>query len=926
MRNYFANISNASVLDENYARWKDDPLSVDPAFSAFFEGFELGSAGKTNGASVPPILAPTTTAGTTTGAAGRFAGLPLETRVEAFVYTYRVLGHTLAKLDPLGSPRPEQPLLELSDFGFTDAEMDVEVSSKFFENNQKVKLGELIAQIREVYSSDIGYEYMHIQNEPVREWIRARIEDRLPDAKVPASEKVEMLRQLLEAEEFEHFLHTKYVGQKRFSLEGGESLMVALNAILYDCQPRGVEEIVLGMAHRGRLNVLANFVKKSFRNLFAEFSENYVPELVGGDGDVKYHLGYQKLRKLKTGYEIDIRLSPNPSHLEAVNPVVEGMARARQRIRQDTETRTRVLPLLIHGDAAFAGQGLVTETLNLSHLKGYTTGGTIHLIVNNQIGFTTLPSDARSTPYCSDVAKMVEAPIFHVNGDDPVAVAFVAKLALEYRQEFHNDVVIDMYCYRRHGHNEGDEPVFTQPDLYAKIQQQPSVAKLFRQRLIESGELSEEGAKKLGQEFENQLSDALEKVKKAEKDLTLNKFSGSSAVFQPPFSFEPVKTSVSKEAIEAVIKAMTTTPEGFNVFPKLKKTVLERRANALAKNTGFDWATGEALAFGTLLLEGRHVRLSGQDCRRGTFSQRHAVVYDAKTSEPYISLNHIAPEQGKFCVYNSLLSEAAVLGFDYGYSLDFPDMLCLWEAQFGDFANGAQVIIDQFIASSESKWQRPSSIVMLLPHGYEGQGPEHSSARMERFLQLCAEENMQVCNLTTSAQYFHVLRRQLLRPFRKPLIITTPKSMLRLEAAASKVEDFTDGTFQEILPGPLLDAPEKVKRVIFCSGKVYYDLLKLQTDEQIKSATIIRIEQLYPLHEQAIRDAVAPFIKANKFVWCQEESQNMGAWMHLQWTLRQMFGKQLYYAGRDASASPAVGSLNIHKREQKLIIEDAFNL
>jgi len=918
MRNYFANISNASLLDENYARWKDDPLSVDPSWSAFFEGFELGSVNKNGGANGAAVAA--------LPAAGAEEDQSIAGRVEAIVVAYRRLGHMRSTLDPLGSSRPPQPLLELDQFGFTDADLDTVVSSRTFMAGQQMKLRELIEKLQITYSGNLGFEYMHIQNTNVRDWLRNRIENRPAEDQVPAEEKVEMLRQLLEAESFEHFLHTKYVGQKRFSLEGGESLMVALNAILYDSPSHGVEEIVMGMAHRGRLNVLTNFLKKSFRTLFAEFSENFIPDLVGGDGDVKYHLGYQKLRKLKTGHEVEVRLSPNPSHLEAVNPVVEGMARARQRIRKDTEKRSRVLPLLIHGDAAFAGQGIVTETLNLSQLPGYTTGGSVHLIINNQIGFTTSPADARSTVYCTDVAKMVEAPVIHVNGDDPVAVTFAAKLAFEYRQQFHSDVVVDIVCYRRHGHNEGDEPVYTQPKMYKAIQKQKSTATLFRKKLIDTGVLTEEGAKKLEDGFGSQLSGALDEVKKAEKDLALNKFSGSSAVFQPAFNFDPVETAVAKEVIEKIIRAMSTTPEGFKALPKLKTMLLDKRAKALETGGPFEWHFAEAFAFGSLLMEGVPVRLSGQDSRRGTFSSRHSVIYDAETRERYIPLNNLGEGQAKFCVYNSLLSEAAVLGFDYGYSLDFPEMLCLWEAQFGDFANGAQVIIDQFISSAESKWQRPSSITMLLPHGYEGQGPEHSSARLERFLQLCAENNIQVCNLTTSAQYFHLLRRQMKRAFRKPLVIMTPKSLLRSEAASSKIEEFTSGTFKEILPGPLLDTPEKIKRVILCSGKVYYDLLKLQTDENIKSAAIIRIEQLYPLHEQALREAIAPFSKATKFIWCQEESQNMGAWQHLQWTLRNLFGKQLFYAGRDASASPAVGSLNIHKREQKLIIEDAFNL
>lgn len=684
----------------------------------------------------------------------------------------------------------------------------------------------------------------------------------------------------------------------------------------------------MGMAHRGRLNVLANFLRKSLKVIFTEFSTNYVPDLVAGDGDVKYHLGYTTVRKLDSGAQVEIRLSSNPSHLEAVNPVVEGKARARQRIRGDTEHRRKVLPLLIHGDAAFAGQGIVAETLNMSQLPGYSTGGTVHVVVNNQIGFTTLPEDARSSMYATDIAKMIEVPIFHVNGDDPIAVRFVTETALDFRQKFGRDVVIDMYCYRRYGHNEGDEPLFTQPDLYAKIAQRPSVTKLYKSQLLETGVLTEDEAASLETEFELRLEMVLAEVKSIEEEAAdrTAPFKESTAVFQPKYTCATTPTAITPEMLQKIVAGLTRVPDDFNVLPKVKRITIDRQREASEAGGPYDWGFAEALAFGSLLLEGIPVRLSGQDSRRGTFSHRHAFLYDAKTGKPYLPLLHLGPEQARICIYNSLLSEAAVLGFDYGYALDYPNMLCLWEAQFGDFANGAQTIIDQFIVSAESKWQRPSGIVLLLPHGYEGQGPEHSSARLERFLQACAEDNIQVCNLTTAAQYFHVLRRQMKRDFIKPLIIMTPKSLLRSELAAARTADFTEGAFAEILGAPEVGPPGKIERVILCSGKVYYDLLNHREAEKIATAAIVRVEQLYPLAEDKLRAVLDPFGKAQKFVWCQEESQNMGAWTYIEPRLRALLGREIAYAGRNASASPAVGALALHKREQASLISDAFTL
>jgi 2-oxoglutarate dehydrogenase E1 component len=926
MRTTIAARANLELIDENYRRWQENPASVDPSWSAFFEGFELGNLPQKNGAAV---------------AAAPRAGVresPLQARVDGLVYAYRTLGHTIARVNPLAEKRPENPQLSLRELGFSEKDLDLRVSSKFFLDNEETKLREMIARLEKIYADSIGAEFMHIQNTRIRNWVLHRLESRPDKRHTARAVQIALLRALLEAESFEVFLHSRYVGQKRFSLQGAESLMVILDTVLHKCPAAGVEEICMGMAHRGRLNVLANFLKKSLRIIFTEFSDNYIPELVSGDGDVKYHLGYHTVRKLSSGAEVEIRLSANPSHLEAVDPVVEGTARARQRIRGDTEHRRKVLPLLIHGDAAFAGQGIVAETLNMSQLHGYGTGGTVHVVVNNQIGFTTLPEDARSSMYATDIAKMIEVPIFHVNGDDPLAILFVSQLAIDFRQEFGRDIVIDMYCYRRYGHNEGDEPAFTQPDLYAKIDKHPSAAQLYKRELLEAGILSEDDSASLETEFDLRLEMALDNVREIEKEKAgaQAKFKESTAIFQPDYTSSSVSTAISEKTLKTIVDALTHVPDDFNVQPKIKRIVLEHRRKVFESGGPFEWHYAELLAFGSLLLEGTPVRLSGQDSARGTFSTRHAILYDAKTGAPYVSLMHLAEKpasaearagrQARICIYNSPLSEAGVLGFDYGYSLDYPSLLCLWEAQFGDFVNGAQTIIDQFIVSAESKWQRPSGIVLLLPHGYEGQGPEHSSARLERFLQSCAEDNIQVCNLTTSAQYFHVLRRQMKRKFIKPLIIMTPKSLLRADFASSRAEEFTSGKFEEILGSPKAGPAEKMERVILCSGKVYYDLLNYRAEKEIDNAAIIRVEQLYPLAEKKLREMMKPYPKNAKLVWCQEESQNMGAWSFIEPRLRKMFGREIAYAGRAASASPAVGALVLHKRRQAALVADAFSI
>ena len=680
--------------------------------------------------------------------------------------------------------------------------------------------------------------------------------------------------------------------------------------------------MVLGMSHRGRLNVLANILRQPYEDLFAQFEDTYQIDTRYGDGDVKYHLGFTSDLTTAGGRSMTLALTPNPSHLEAVDPVVEGQTRAWQDLFDDHDRR-HGLPLLIHGDAAFAGQGLVAETLNLSQLEGYRTGGTIHIIVNNQIGFTTAPSDARSTTYCSDMAKMIQAPIFHVNAEDPEAAVYVAQLALDFRQTFGRDVVLDLVCYRRHGHNEGDEPSFTQPLMYRKIRERPTLTEIYTEQLIMQGDATVAVTEDIKERFQSKLQAALEEARRGpDPHLRPRESACRKKGSMAPYDSRPIETGVSRSQLEDVVHALTEVPEKFTVHPKIVRLLAGRRS-VLPENGPVDWALAEALAFGSLLLEGTPVRLSGQDSRRGTFSQRHAVLYDADTGEAYVPLNHLSSTQASFEIYDSLLSEIAVLGFEYGYALDSPQALVLWEAQFGDFANGAQVIIDQFLVCSPSKWQRDSGLVLLLPHGYEGQGPEHSSARLERFLQLCAEDNLQVCQPTTPAQYFHLLRRQMKRSFRKPLIILTPKSLLRHKAVVSSVQAFTGGCFQEVLGEAAVD-PAQIRRVLLCSGKVFYELDEARSKQRMSEVAIVRVEQFYPFPADLLREALAPYQTATEWVWVQEESQNMGGWTFMEPRLRAL-GYPVEYVGRDASASPATGSHQNHLREQRELIDAALN-
>jgi len=891
---------NLDVVEAAYQAWRQDPSSVDANWQQFFEGFELGLG----------------RAGTTTTDA------TFQTGIVRLVFAYRNIGHFLAHLDMLTTPRAHHPLLDLSEFGLTEADLDRSFSHCPFLGLKKGTLRELIAALRETYCRTIGVEYMHIQDSGIRHWLQERMEPCRNHPSFDRAQKIRILQNLHYAELFEKFLHVKYRSQKRFSLEGAETLIPLLEALVEKSADIGVQEIVLGMAHRGRLNVLANTLRKPYEDIFAQFEENYIPELMDGDGDVKYHLGFSCDRVNSHGKKLHLSLTPNPSHLEAVNPVVEGRTRAKQRIFGDLE-RKRGIPLLIHGDAAMAGQGLVTETLNLSQLEGYTTGGTLHVVINNQIGFTTAPNDARSTKYCTDVVKMLQVPIFHVNGEDAEATVFLAELALDFRQEFNKDVVIDMFCYRRHGHNEGDEPSFTQPIMYSKIKERPSFTSIYTDHLLRSGDLTPEETDAIRQKFEDKLQRALEEVRTGPHQYPgMRGFGGYWKDLTPTYTHKPVETAISEEMLKYITGCLVRVPPHFTMHPTIAR-IFHARVDDVHAGKPIDWPLAELLSFGSLLMDGNPVRLSGQDSRRGTFSQRHAVLYDARSGEPFFPLNELKPNQGQFTAYNSLLSEAAVLGFEYGYALDSPYTLVLWEAQFGDFVNGAQVIIDQFVAASTSKWQRDCGVVLLLPHGYEGQGPEHSSGRLERFLQLCAEDNLQVCYPSTPAQYFHLLRRQLKRNFRKPLIVMTPKSLLRHKAAVSPQQEFTQGRFQEILDDATAD-PAAVRKVLLCSGKVYYELVERRAEQKANDVAIVRVEQFYPLHEALLKQVLGRYRKTKSWIWVQEESQNMGGWSFMEPRLRAL-GYQVDYVGRDASASPATGSLQIHKLEQKELVEAAIS-
>ena len=925
----FVSRANADYVEEQYRRYRADPSSVDESWALFFAGFEMAAGG--NGAGPNGAAAHAAHALPIHPTTGR--GVEPVIGVFDLVHSYRELGHLVAHLNPLGEQPAGHPLLEPSEFGFGEADLDRVVECANFRGCATASLRELIQRLQATYCRTFGVEYLHIQDREQRLWLAERMEPTSNRPELAAEDRHRILDQLLVAEGFEQFLQVRYPTAKRFSLEGGDALIPLLDHLVDDAGGLGVEEMVIGMPHRGRLNVLANILRKPYEMILAEFEGTFLAKEATGDGDVKYHLGYSHDRLTRSGHKVHLSLSANPSHLEAINPVIEGIVRAKQSHLGDRE-RTRVVPVLMHGDASFTGQGVVFETLGLAELESYRTGGTIHVIVNNQIGFTTSPVSYRFTPYPSDVAKIIQAPVFHVNGDDPEAAVHAARLAIALRQQFKRDVIIDLVCYRRHGHNELDDPTFTQPMMYRTIATHPTPLAIYRARLIADGVSTETDVDRRTREFRELLDDA-------------HGYARDFMPRQPVFAFGGLwrglgwagtdwsaATAVAAPVLHEVGEAMTRTPDGFHVHPKVAK-LMEQRATMVREGERIDWGCAEALAIGSLVLEGVPVRMSGQDVGRGTFSHRHAVLHDVENGALHVPLDNIRAGQSEFVVIDSMLSENAVLGFEFGFTLADPHKLVIWEAQFGDFANGAQVVIDQFVASSESKWQRMSGLVMLLPHGMEGQGPEHSSARLERYLQLCADLNMQVCNLTTPAQYFHALRRQMHRSFRKPLVVMSPKMLLRYKGAVSPLRDFTDGTFRTVIDeietgstgdlGVTVD-PKRVTRLLLCSGKVSYGLLAGRAEREIDTVALARVEQLHPFPRQELTAVLAAYPEARQIYWVQEEPSNMGAWQFMQSHLRPLLAESqtLTYVGRRAAASPATGSYKIHQQEEADLINRAF--
>lgn len=915
---------NALYLADLYSKFQQDPGSVDSSWAQVFNNMDEGAKAVLQEV-VQSEKAP---------AVDQSQALEDATRVAMFIRSYQVRGHLLAKLDPLNMEKREyQKELDPFTYGFTENDFDRPIFLGGALHRQSATLREIYDLLQKIYTSTIGVEYMHIQDPDQKQWIREHIENLDERYALSNEDKKSIFYDLIRGDQFEKFLHVKFPGAKRFGLDGSESAIPALEQILIQASRHGIKDMVFGMAHRGRLNVLANVIGKPIRAIFSEFeggSSN--PEDVQGSGDVKYHLGCSSNREID-GHTMHVSLTANPSHLEAADPVVVGKVRAKQR-NHGLRGHDFAMGLLIHGDAAFAGQGLVAETLSLSELPGYRVGGTLHLIINNQIGFTTSPKHSRSSPYCSDVAKMIQAPIFHVNGDDPEAVAYVSKLSMDFRQKFKKDVVIDMFCYRKYGHNEMDEPAFTQPLMYEAIAKQVCVKDKFKQYLIEAGVLDAVQAEELEKKYSDYLKDEFvqaETYKPQKADWLDGLWAGFDVGDEAKHEEDTV---VSMEMLQAVSQALTRIPVGFETHKRLDRVLKEKRER-LDTGQNIDWATAEALAFGTLLCEGSPVRLSGQDSCRGTFSQRHAVFIDQKNEARYVPLNHVQEGQAYFEVLDSPLSEASVLGFEYGYSLTNPHSLVLWEAQFGDFTNGAQVITDQFICSGEAKWLRMSGLVMLLPHGYEGQGPEHSSARPERFLQMSAEYNWQVVNCTTPANYFHVLRRQLRRNIRKPLIVFTPKALLRHKLAVSNLSDMGPGSqFHRVYDDvdAAVRSNKNVRRVILCTGKVYYDLLAERMERQIKDIAIIRIEQLYPFPDDLLTQILLNYRNAHEVVWCQEEPENMGAWQFIDHRIEKvitnigMETSRPHYLGRPAAAATATGFAKKHEKVQKELVDRALSM
>lgn len=908
----FSFLANAdvAVISDLYESYKIDANSVDESWQKFFKGFDFSLTWGADKAVANGTISSVDA-----------SHVQKEMAVISLIKAFRSRGHLLANTNPVRARKDRRPRLDLKDYSLATADLETEFEAGKFLGIGKAKLKIIIETLDKIYAGHIGFEYAYIREPDVKDWLRNKIEKEAVSFNLAIDEKKRILEKLNEAVVFENFLHTKFLGQKRFSLEGGETTIPALDAIINRAADLGTEEVMIGMAHRGRLNILSNIMGKSYEAIFDGFEGN-VPDEVHGDGDVKYHLGYSSKHIAPSGREISLKLAPNPSHLEAVNPVVEGFCRARADAHYDGDY-DKILPIVIHGDAAVAGQGIVYEVTQMAKLKGYETGGTLHFVINNQVGFTTDFEDARSSIYCTDVAKIIDAPVFHVNGDDPEAVVFVSKMAVEFREAFNRDVFIDMVCYRRYGHNESDEPKFTQPTLYNIIGTHPNPREIYNQKLVSQGDVDAKLAIDMDAEFKAELQARLDEVKQkirpAYKPLKLdNRWAELRYATPDDFEKSP-KTGISKESIEKIAAALYKLPGNFKALKQIEKLLADRKS--FFESGQLNWATAELLAYGSILLENKIVRVSGQDVQRGTFSHRHAVLHEAETNESYNSLNFIDANQEKLQIFNSLLSEYGVLGFEFGYALANPDALVIWEAQFGDFANGAQTMIDQFICSNESKWQTQNGLVMLLPHGYEGQGPEHSNARPERFLQLAAEDNMVICNITTPSNIFHVLRRQLAWEFRKPLIVMSPKSIFRHPKVMSPIEEFVSGSFTEVYGDNYVEA-KKVTKVLLCSGKVYFDLLEKQEKTNRKDVAIIRIEQLHPFPANLVNIELAKYKNA-KLYWVQEEPENMGYWSYI---IREFGWKQFEgFVARKKSASPATGFLKIHNEEQANLIERAFS-
>jgi len=903
----FLSNSNPEFVENIYKDFKADPESVDPSWKRFFEGFEFAQMNYSNGQE--------------TGQETKDVLGSKELAVLNVINAYRQRGHLFTKTNPVRERRTYKPSLELKNFGLGDSDLEtVFQAGKDIGLGGPAKLKDIVSLLQQTYCQSIGVEYLYISHPEKIEWMQTRMESTRNTPNFSIEKKKHLLQKLNQAVFFEKFLGTKFVGQKRFSLEGAESLIPALDAVIEKGAELGIEEFIIGMAHRGRLNVLTNTLRKEYDEVFSEFEgKEYASGLF--QGDVKYHLGFSADIETSAGSKVHLSLMPNPSHLETVNPVVEGAARAKIDHKYEGKN-DKLAPILIHGDAAVAAQGIVYEVIQMSRLPGYQTGGTIHLVINNQIGFTTNYIDARSSTYCTDIAKITQSPVFHVNGDDVEALVFAVELAMEFRQTFHRDVFIDLLCYRRHGHNEADEPSFTQPLLYKTIKKHKDPRQIYVNKLVSAGALEGEMAKQLEREFKKMLQEELEQSRATEQLEHAPFLKGTWDGIRRPenvdFDKPSPDTGLDKKLVAELITTMHQIPADFNAHKKIVKLFGDRMT--MLKEDRLDWALGELLAYASLLIEGHPVRLSGQDCRRGTFSHRHAVIVDEDAEDDYVPLNHLGKEQAQFVAYNSLLSEYGVLGFEYGYSITNPNNMVIWEAQFGDFANGAQIIMDQYISSAETKWQRMSGLIQLLPHGYEGQGPEHSSARIERYLELCARKNMQILNCTTPANFFHALRRQLKREFRIPLVVFTPKKLLRYPLCVSKVADFSTGThFQEVIGDDYAD-PKKVKRVLMCSGKIYYDLFNKQQEDKRKDIAVVRLEQLYPLPIVQLREMIKIY-KGAEFVWVQEEPRNMGPW---NFVLRVITDVKLHYIGRKPSPSPASGYHKQHAAEEKAIIDASF--